>query len=231
MKIKRFKIQGLLGLLLILILLSSWNKTSINNSLNHKNSNEDDFKINLIDEDHLLNEDVANTLITTFYDAYPKMVNKYNPKAPKTIPVTIDGSYDGVAYADKGAITISAEWLKNHPKDTDLLVHELMHLVQSYTSSNIPFWLTEGIADFVRDEFGVNNKTSGWKLSSYVEGQKFTDAYRTTASFLRWITQNYDESFVVKMDENLRGGTYSEDLWKKFTGSNVSDLWMEYSKK
>jgi len=120
--------------------------------------------------------------------------------------------------------------LKKYPNDTDLLVHELMHLVQNYTVK-VPGWLTEGIADYVRDEFGLNNTKANWKLPLFKEGQKYTDSYRTTGSFLRWITQNYDASFVVKMDKNLRDGNYSEELWKEFTGSSVTELWEEYSKR
>lgn len=207
------------------------NRSALENKIaNVKSDKNLKFKLDLVNQDPSLDKEILTTLEKTFYEAYPKMVTKYNPNSPKNIRATIDTTYSAVAYASNGEITISAEWLRKKPKDTDLLVHELMHLVQDYNGNGIG-WLTEGIADYVRDEFGVNNKASGWKLLSYAKGHKYTDAYKTTASFLRWTSQKHDELIVAKLDLNLRNGTYSEELWKNYTGLSLPDLWSVYSEE
>jgi hypothetical protein len=33
------------------------------------------------------------------------------------------------------------------------------------------------------------------------------------------------------MDSAMRNGTYSPDLWIKYTGKSIDDLWKEYSSK
>jgi hypothetical protein len=40
--------------------------------------------------------------------------------------------------------------------------------------------------------------------------------------------QNKDEKLVEKFNAAMREGRYSEDLWKKFTGKTVDDLWADY---
>jgi len=59
-----------------------------------------------------------------------------------------------------------------------------MHIVQDYGQSTGPGWLTEGIADYARYKFGVNNPAAKWALPAYKSTQKYTDAYRVTARFL-----------------------------------------------
>ena len=46
-----------------------------------------------------------------------------------------------------------------------MITHEGMHVVQQYLQS--PGWITEGIADYARAKFGVNNAARGWTMPEY----------------------------------------------------------------
>jgi len=146
----------------------------------------------------------------------------------RTLEVKIDTAYNGVAYAHNGKITISSEWLRKKPEDIDVITHEVMHIVQSYPHKSGPGWLTEGIADYVRHVYGVDNKRAGWSLTGYSADNHYTQSYRITARFLLWITQKYDKTLVLKLDKHLREKTYHEELWEKYTGKSLEDLWKEY---
>lgn len=89
-------------------------------------------------------------------------------------------------------------------------------------------WLVEGIADYARHVYGINNATAGWSLPSYSNSQHYTDAYGIAASFLNWIKLEYDNGIINKLDSNLRTGTYTYS-WVENTGYTLPDLWLIYS--
>lgn len=183
-----------------------------------------------VNQDPYLNTKVKKGLINTFFKVYPKLVKDFNSEATNSVQVTIDTSYTGVAYAHNGKITISSNWLVKKPEDLDVITHEVMHIVQSYPPNSGPGWLTEGIADYVRFKYGLNNKKAGWALTEYSLKHSYTNSYRITARFLYWITQNYDNNIVKKLDNNMRAATYSSELWNKYTGFSLDELWTTYSK-
>lgn len=190
----------------------------------------DGLTLVFINEDPEFNSEVKDGLVKTFFAVYPKLVNAFNPDALKTLEVKIDTAYNGVAYAHNGKITISSEWLRKKPEDLDVITHEVMHIVQSYPNNSGPGWLTEGIADYARHLYGVDNRGAGWSLPVYTVENHYAQSYRVTARFLLWITQQYDEKFVVKLDKHLREKTYGEKLWKKYTGKSLDELWEAYKK-
>ncbi|CAF0913249.1 unnamed protein product [Didymodactylos carnosus] len=146
----------------------------------------------------------------------------------KDIKITIDPSYNGVAYAGGGQIVISAAWLRNNPEDYDVVTHEGMHIVQSYNRGD-PGWLIEGIADYCRWKWGVNNGRAGWSLPDFQRGQHYTNAYRVTARFLVWLERKKNGNIVKQLDTALRSNTYSGNSWNSFAGQGVDQLWTEYS--
>ncbi len=187
------------------------------------------YKLTFINQDPDLNPDTKAGLVSTFFKVYPKLVKDYNKKSIKHVTVKIDTAYGGVAFANDGQVTISSKWLKKMPLDFDMITHETMHLVQSYPGGSGPGWLTEGIADYVREKYGLANAEGGWSLPDYNKNMNYTDAYRNTARFLIWVEQNYDKKLVKKLDKHLREKTYKPELWKEYTGHTVDELWAEYS--
>ena len=183
-----------------------------------------------VNQDPNFNPEVKKGLIKTYFKVYPKMAKDFNPQAIDTIEVMIDTSYAGVAYANNGKIVISSAWLKKKPEDLDVITHETFHIVQAYPNHSGPGWLTEGLADYARFKYGVNNKKAGWSLTDFSSKQHYDNSYRITARFLYWLTQNYDKNIVHELDKNMRDKTYSPQLWSQYTGKTLDELWDVYSK-
>ena len=187
------------------------------------------YELIFINQDPDLDPETKMGLINTFFKVYPELAKDFNPKTLKKVEVKIDTSYNGVAYANDGKVTISSKWLHKMPKDLDVITHEVMHIVQSYPNGSGPGWLTEGIADYVRSEYGLTNKEGGWSLPDFEKKSHYTNSYRVTARFLGWVVKNYDEDLVFKLDRNLRNNTYTSKLWEEYTGNSLDKLWSLYS--
>lgn len=167
-------------------------------------------------------------LIDTYFEVYPKEAKRFNPHTLLLVNFIIDPAYDGVAATDAGVVRFNPQWFVKHPEDIDVVTHEVMHIVQDYRHDP-PGWLTEGIADYVRYVFGVNNAAAHWTLPDYREGQRYENAYRITARFLLWAQQHKNALLVDRLDAALRDGTYTPSLWVKLTGKTVDELWKEYA--
>jgi hypothetical protein len=87
-------------------------------------------------------------------------------------------------------------------------------------------WLTEGIADYVRLGH-YEPDTPPPRINP--DRAKYTDSYKTTATFFRWIEKSYDKEFVKKVNLALRNGTYSLGLFKQYTGKTIDELWEEFA--
>jgi len=206
-------------------------------SLSVKVSAQGDFISNtkkptiaIINEDAELSPSIIEGFKKIIKKVYPKLAKDFNKNARMDITVKIDTAYDGVAYANDGRVTVSSKWLHSKPNDLDLMTHEIMHIIQSYPNGAGPGWLTEGIADFVRYKYGLDNEKAGWSLTEFSDKQSYTNSYRITARFLEWVSQNYDKQIVYRLDKNLRAQTYTPELWKAYTGLDIDQLWMKYSK-
>ncbi len=180
---------------------------------------------------------VRDRIIETFFKAYLPERQDFHPAAPTTVNIVIDPDYDGVAYVGEksqaATITINPAWLAKHPGDTDLVTHEAMHIVQGYpeyANERVPGWLVEGIADYVRDRYGVDNAAAGWALPTTIkDGQNFDTGYRVTGAFLKWSEARHP-GLVKTLDSALRSGGYTPQLWQKHTGHTLPALWAEYAK-
>jgi hypothetical protein len=168
-------------------------------------------------------------MINVFFTVYPEEVERFNKRSLTRIVFFIDTAYKGVAATGDGMARFNPAYMKTHPQDVDVVTHEVMHVVQDYKNYN-PGWLTEGIADYVRYVYGVNNKNGGWTLPEYKPGQSYKNAYRVTARFLLWVEKNKYNKIVDDMDRAMREGKYTPELWKKLTGETVDELWDEYVK-
>lgn len=169
-------------------------------------------------------------LIDAFFTVYPEEAKRFNRHTLRRVVFFVDPTYDGVAETGDGVSRFSPKWLNAHPEDIDVVTHEVMHIVQDYRHE-VPGWLTEGIADYVRYVYGVNNAASNWTLPNYRPGQNYTNAYRVTARFLLWVEANKNKHIVDKLDAAMRKGTFTPELWVKLTGETVDTLWEEYSRQ
>lgn len=167
-------------------------------------------------------------LIDAFFQVYPIEVRRFNTKAARQVIFTIDPGYDGVAETSGNRVRISPTWLTAHPEDIDVVTHEAMHIVQNYTHP-VPGWLTEGIADYARYTYGINNQNGNWWLPDFRAGQHYTNAYRVTARFLVWLEKNQRTGIIDSLDKAARAGKYTPQIWTKLTGKTVDSLWQDYS--
>ncbi|WP_374163529.1 basic secretory protein-like protein [Arcticibacter sp. MXS-1] len=186
------------------------------------------YTLHFTSNDPALNADVKARMIRTFFEVYPRLAKEYNTKTLKEVTFLVDTAYKGVAATSDGRVVYSSHWLRIHPEDIDVVTHEVMHIVQDYGDTNGPGWLTEGIADYVRFKFGVDNQGAGWALPPYKEGQSYRNSYRITARFLHWLETKGHKGIVRKMDAHMRAHTYSDELWAKYTGKDLDGLWSQY---
>ncbi len=191
--------------------------------------NKKGYKLTFISFDAKLDTILQRRMVYTFFTVYPELAKAYNKKTLKEVMMVIDTAYKGVAETDNGKVTISSRWMHLHPEDIDVITHEVMHIVQDYGATETPGWLTEGIADYARYKFGVNNDAANWKLPDYKPTQSYTNAYRITARFLLWIEEKVKPGIVKDLNNQLRKHTYTDGSWKDLTGKTVDELWKSYS--
>lgn len=172
---------------------------------------------------------IKSRLVETFFIVYPKLAKDFNPQTAKEVIFKVDTAYKGVAATSGGRVVYNPGWFRQHPGDIDVVTHEVMHIVQSYGNSAGPWWVTEGIADYVRDKYGVDNAGAGWSLPNLdTTKHKYTDSYRVTARFFKWIEAKVKPGTIKAINANLRDHSYTADDWKKLTGKTLDELWEDY---
>jgi len=188
------------------------------------------YTLTFISKDPNLDPVVRQNLIDTYFEIYPTLVKTFNNKSTKDVLFVVDTAYKAVAEASGNRILFSAGYMKAHPTDIDVVTHETMHIVQGYGYSAGPVWLTEGIADYVRYKYGVDNVGSKWALPAYNEKQNYTNSYRITARFFEFLEQKVKPGLITTLDQQLRAHQYTEKSWENLTGKTVDQLWTDYSK-
>jgi hypothetical protein len=206
----------------------NWNEIDTTGYHTSQTISKKKFTLVFINKDSSFSKETMQRMIDAFFDVYPKEVKRFNKEALKKVTFIIDPAYTGVAATSNGIVRYNPEWLKKHPEDIDVVTHEAMHIVQNYAGKGAG-WLTEGIADYVRYKYGVNNEKGNWSLPAFKETQNYTNSYRITARFLAWLEKNVNKKIVDKLDEASRKGTYTADSWKELTGKTVDELWKDYA--
>lgn len=180
--------------------------------------------------DPALDASLKKKLIETFFVVYPKLSKEYNAKTSRVIRFMVDTAYKGVAATANDQVTFGASYMAKHPADIDVVTHEVMHIVQNYGESVGPGWLTEGIADFARYQFGVDNAAAHWVLPELKAGQSYENSYRITARFFTWIEKKIKPGTIKAVDASLRDHSYTPQIWAKLTQKDLDALWADYVK-
>lgn len=186
------------------------------------------FTLYWINKDKDFNPELKQKLIDVHFKNYPKFAKDFNKDTRKEVSFVIDPDYDGIAATAGGIVRFNPVWFQKHPGDIDIVTHEVMHIAQAYPNGAGPWWITEGIADYIRYAYGVDNAGANWSLPELTQEHHYDSSYRITARFFAWIEKNKKKGFVKKLDAAMRTKTYSEDFWKNQTGSTVQELWEEY---
>jgi hypothetical protein len=188
------------------------------------------YTLTFENNDPALDAGLKNKLIETFFVVYPKLSKEYNSRTSRVIRFKVDTAYKGVAATANDEVTFGAAYMAKHPADIDVVTHEVMHIVQNYGESDGPGWLTEGIADFARYQFGVDNAAAHWALPELKAGQSYENSYRITARFFAWIEKNVKAGTIKAVDASLRNHSYTPQIWAKLTHKDLDGLWADYVK-
>jgi hypothetical protein len=133
---------------------------------------------------------------------------------------------DGVAGTAGDTIYISAQWIRAHPDDFGMVIHELVHVVQAYPPGNRDAgWLVEGIADYIRFFHYEPH------VKVHIDPQRSNyrkDGYRVAGAFLDWIVRTHGPDLIRKLNAALRKGKYRDDLFKELTGKTPDELWADF---
>jgi hypothetical protein len=173
-------------------------------------------------------EAVKQRMEDAFFKVYPQEAKAFNKKTLRKVVFIIDPNYNGVAATADGTVRFNPKWMLKQPTDLDVVTHEVMHIVQDYGDNAGPGWLTEGIADYVRYVYGVDNIAAKWTLPALKPTHHYDNAYRITARFLVWIEKDVKKGIVQKLDSQLRNHTYTDESWRKLTGKTIDELWAAY---
>ena len=194
---------------------------------------KDGYQLVFINKNSAFNPRIKQELIETYFKVFPVLVSTFNDKTTHDVVFVTDTAYKGVAEASGNRILFSTTYMNAHPTDIDIVTHEGMHLVQGYGYGSGPVWLTEGIADFIRYKYGVDNVGSKWALPALTEKhneKKYENSYRVTARFFEWIDQKVKPGMIIQIDKELRNHTYTADTWVKLSGKTIDELWSDYAK-
>lgn len=207
---------------------SDWNKLPMDEMASRDTISKNGYTLVFLNQDSALDQRVKQRLIDAFFTVYPEEAQAYNPHTSAKVIFFVDPAYKGVAATAGNIVRFNPAWFHKNPEDIDVVTHEVMHIVQAYHGGAGPGWLTEGIADYVRYKFGVNNKDADWTLTEYRAGQSYKNAYRITARFLVWLEEKKHPGIVKELDAAMRSHTYTPGIWQQLTGQTVDDLWNEY---
>lgn len=169
----------------------------------------------------------ARTLAQGWFPHVCQLLSTQDYKAPAKIKFIFREKIDPPAYATGNEIHFKADWLRSHPDDVGIVIHEMTHLIQAYPGNrHNTGWLVEGIADYIR-WWRFEPEAPRTKID--FSKAKYTDAYRTTAHFLAWSSQKYDARLVPALDLNLRKAEDPMPTFKALTGKSADELWAEFA--
>ncbi|RYG25009.1 hypothetical protein EON82_08690 [bacterium] len=183
-------------------------------------------------------DDLAKTYERVARENYPLIIRALrleNDPTPKDVRIVVTYAYNGVAATgnsgfggeNTGArISVSAKYALDHPNDLGMIVHEMVHVVQSYPNYD-PVWLVEGVADWVR---WFNYEALNKRPRPNPARATARDSYQTTGAFLYWASTHYDINLVPKLNRAFKTRTYKEELFKEYTGKTLTELDAEWRK-
>ncbi len=168
----------------------------------------------------------AVKLATDWFPHVTQLLSTQNWKPAKTLRFVFRLKQDAPAWCSGNEISISAEWVRKHPDDFGMVIHEMTHFVQSYPDNkNDTGWLVEGIADYIR-WWRFEPESPRSKIN--FEKATYHDAYRTTAYWLAWVAAKYNRGLVPALDLNLRNAEDPIPTFAKLTGKEPQALWDEF---
>ena len=167
----------------------------------------------------------ARGLLERWYPRLDNLLPTDGFVPPRTVRLRIKKTDEGIAETSGATITVSSHWIEKRPDDVGLAVHELVHVVQSYPPGS-EFWVTEGIADYLRRAIYEGKPQSWFDRPKAPRG--YRRGYQDAAGFLLWLESGPAPGVVNRLNTALRRGEYSAELFETMTGRGLDALWDEY---
>jgi hypothetical protein len=165
----------------------------------------------------------AKALCQEWYPAFVDYLASKDYTPPAAFRIVFEKDKEGIASASGTTIRVAADWVKRNPEDWGMILHEMVHVIQSYPRG-CPRWVTEGVADYLR--YFIFEKKAVTAKGRRKGG--YRDAYRTTASFFAWIAERHDPEIVKKLNAAARARSYRDEIFKEATGRDLETLWQDY---
>ncbi|MFG2907235.1 basic secretory protein-like protein [Kitasatospora sp. NPDC048286] len=168
--------------------------------------------------------------VADYYPAISDLIIRGTFKAPSYFKIIMDPALtDHPAYAwtnpDTGVkeIHVNIGYTRDNKGDTGFLVHEAVHVAVADNPTDRPWWLSEGLADWVRDY----NFQPGTGAQHFDPDTGYDSGYQATARFVDHISKTYGKPALAHL---LNTTEYSEQLWVQLTGKSAQQLWNEMPK-
>lgn len=165
----------------------------------------------------------AQEVLEEWYPKISEMLPTEGYVPPQEFDVVFDPTYDGAAAVSGTTMTVGADYLRGHPDDLGMFVHEAVHINQQYGSNNVPGWLTEGIADYIRY---YHYQPDANPIPSE-ERTHYTDGYGQAAFLLDHVQTVYTDAFVAAANDAARRNVYAPAIWVDHTGKDTEALWSD----
>jgi hypothetical protein len=165
-------------------------------------------------------------LVREWYPRLRQLLASTNEPPPASVIRLFFLPMEGVAFASGTDIRIAGDWVtKKAPQDYGMVIHELTHVVQGYDGGG-EGWLTEGIADYVRDfVFEPGSRA----INVDPDKASYRDGYTTTAAFLDWLVKHKDQQIVGRLNAASRARRSIPEEFKEATGKTTDELWAEFT--
>lgn len=163
-----------------------------------------------------LAQNMANVCLSTF----PKIEQILSVSTyPAPHVIKLSNSTYAIGFAQGNEVSVQIDYIRKHPDDMGMVVHELAHVVQGYSSG--PSWVTEGIADYVRNKLGYTT------ASNYVcnSTSNYLSGYNCSARLLGYVERTYSPNIIKELHTAMRSGTYTDDIFVRTTGKTPSQLY------
>jgi hypothetical protein len=145
---------------------------------------------------------------------------------PNEVELVVKKTDEGVAGTSRDRITLSSKWFLEHPEDIGAVIHELVHVIQSYPRGR-PGWVTEGVADYVRWAIYEGKPLEWFPVPRGDDG--YTGGYRTAAGFLLWLESGPGPGIVRRLNRAMRERSYDDALFAEHAGKPLPELWQDYA--
>jgi len=169
----------------------------------------------------------ANRTAQTCERAYPMICDELAAEGfrpPSLIPFVIRRDASALVAVSGVRIVASSGYFEANPHDVGAVVYATSHVVQGYRGKSRPGWLVNGIADYIRFfKFEPGAIEPPDPATARYDGDS-----RETAAFLAYLVAKYDPALVRRLNQALRDGQYTDDLWASLTGKSLRELGDEW---